>query len=85
MIIDITEKLKERKLDSIKEEYYKILFESETLLNNLDDSNLLINNLQKTIKAIDLLEEEILLMEEKLNECLDLLRWYAKKHIICLF
>ena len=73
MIIDITERIRIRKLNrlnDIKNEHRIILKKSEDIIKNLSNKELIEGDLDSIIEIINLLEREVEILGDKLNECL---------------
>lgn len=73
MIIDITERIRIRKLNrlnEIKNEHRIILKKSENIIKNLSNKELIEGDLDSIIEIINLLEREVEILGDKLNECL---------------
>lgn len=74
MVIDITERIRTRKikyLNDIKNEQELILNKSENLIKSINNYELIEGDLDSIIEIIDLLEKEVNLLGNKLNECLE--------------
>ncbi len=73
MLIDITERIRIRKLNrlnDIKNEHRIILKKSEDIIKNLSNKELIEGDLDSIIEIINLLEREVEILGDKLNECL---------------